>query len=33
VAEDEHLAVGARGDPLERARGLVLEEVLVDLAR
>jgi hypothetical protein len=33
VAEDEHVTVRARRDPLERARGLVGEQVLVDLAR
>jgi hypothetical protein len=33
VSEDEDVAVGGGGDPLERARGLVLEQVLVHLAR
>jgi hypothetical protein len=32
VAEDEHVAVGERGDALEGARGFVFEQVLVDLA-
>ena len=33
VAEDEHVTVGERRDPLERPLRLVLEQVLVDLAR
>jgi hypothetical protein len=33
VAEGEHVAVGAGGDAFERAGRLVLEQVLVDLAR
>jgi hypothetical protein len=32
VPEGEHVTVGERGDPVERARGFVLEQVLVDHA-